>query len=278
MLTNIDADRDLVIAGALLHDIGRSVDHSVLHAYIGSQIVLRNGLSFELAEIVRKHTGAGLDALDVQEMGLPEGDYIPKTIEEKIVAHADNLVSDNRVVAHDHSVSKLVAKGAYRGAERIEALHMELSDLYGEDLDCIPGIIGEYPKLMKLPKGLDLRGAVLLNPFHIHLFRVIQMVTELNESNFDSFVEQNKIALVDCWAPWCGPCRRMGPIIEEVAEEMKGKAGVAKLNTDENQAIAVRFNINAIPTLLVFKDNVLVETLVGLRPKEDVVDYLNSLL
>lgn len=103
------------------------------------------------------------------------------------------------------------------------------------------------------------------------------MVTELDESNFDSFVESNKIALIDCWAPWCGPCRRMGPIIEEVAEEMKGTAGIAKLNTDENQGIAVRFSINAIPTLLVFKDQVLVEALVGLRPKEDIIEFLNSL-
>ena len=103
------------------------------------------------------------------------------------------------------------------------------------------------------------------------------MVTELNESNFDSFVESNKIAIIDCWAPWCGPCRRMGPIVEELAGDLEGKAGVAKLNTDENQAIAVRFNINAIPTLLVFKDRVLVDSLVGLRPKEDVLDYVNRL-
>ena len=103
------------------------------------------------------------------------------------------------------------------------------------------------------------------------------MVTELNEGTFDKFVEDNKIALIDCWAPWCGPCRRMGPIIEELAEDLKGKVGVAKLNTDENQAIAVRFNINAIPTLLVFKDNVLVGTSVGLRPKEDILDYINGL-
>ena len=75
------------------------------------------------------------------------------------------------------------------------------------------------------------------------------MVTELNESNFDSFVESNHIAIIDCWAPWCGPCRRMGPIVEELANDLAGKAGVAKLNTDENQAIAIRFNINAIPTL-----------------------------
>ncbi len=103
------------------------------------------------------------------------------------------------------------------------------------------------------------------------------MVTELNESNFDSFVESNQIAIVDCWAPWCGPCRRMGPIIEEVAEELAGKVGVAKLNTDENQAIAIRFNINAIPTLLVFKGNVLVDSLVGLRPKDDIINYVSGL-
>ena len=103
------------------------------------------------------------------------------------------------------------------------------------------------------------------------------MVTELNESNFDSFVESNKIAVIDCWAPWCGPCRRMGPIIEELAGELAGKVGVAKLNTDENQGIAIRFNINAIPTLLVFKDQVLVDSLVGLRPKADILQYINGL-
>ena len=106
---------------------------------------------------------------------------------------------------------------------------------------------------------------------------VINMVTELTEATFDKFVEDNKIALIDCWAPWCGPCRRMGPIIEELAGELEGKVGVAKLNTDENQAIAVRFNINAIPTLLFFKDNVLVETSVGLKPKEAILEYINGL-
>ena len=103
------------------------------------------------------------------------------------------------------------------------------------------------------------------------------MVTELNESTFDKFVEENKIAIVDCWAPWCGPCRRMGPIIEELAQDLAGKVGVAKLNTDENQGIAVRFQINAIPTLLIFKDNVLVQSLVGLRPKESILEVVNGL-
>jgi thioredoxin 1 len=103
------------------------------------------------------------------------------------------------------------------------------------------------------------------------------MVTELNESTFDQFVESNNIAIIDCWAPWCGPCRRMGPIIEEVAADLAGKVGVAKLNTDDNQGIAARFQINAIPTLLIFKDKVLVQALVGLRPKEDIIEFVNGL-
>ena len=151
-------DKDLVVAGAILHDIGRAVDHSIMHAYIGSGMVSNLGLPQELVDIVRKHTGAGLDEVDVVELGLPPADYMPKTLEEKIVAHADNLVSDNRVVTHEHSVNKLMAKGAFRGAERIELLHMELSDLYGEDLDVIVDRIGEFPKLKCIPEGLKNRG------------------------------------------------------------------------------------------------------------------------
>ena len=147
MLNGIPADRELVMAGSLLHDIGRSVDNSIMHAIVGSEIVEKLGFSEELASIVRKHTGAGLDAVDVVEMGLPPGDYMPRTLEEKIVAHADNLVSDDRVIGHAHSVERLRLKGAFRGADRMEALHWELSNLYGMDLDIIKEVIGEYPRL-----------------------------------------------------------------------------------------------------------------------------------
>ena len=103
------------------------------------------------------------------------------------------------------------------------------------------------------------------------------MVTELNEAQFNDFVKQNGVVMVDCWAPWCGPCRRMGPIVEELASDLAGKVAVAKLNTDENQGIAMNFGINAIPTLLFFKDGVQQESLVGLRPKEDIIAYINTL-
>lgn len=147
MAERIDCDRDLVIAGAILHDIGRSQDHSILHASIGASIAQRYGLPDAIVEIIRKHTGAGLDQEDVLELGLPPGDYMPCTIEEKIVAHSDNLVSDDTVVPHTHSVEKLRNKGADRGAQRIEDLHRELSRLYGEDLDNLVERLGPHPKM-----------------------------------------------------------------------------------------------------------------------------------
>jgi thioredoxin 1 len=99
----------------------------------------------------------------------------------------------------------------------------------------------------------------------------------LDESTFDSFVKDNKVVLIDCWAPWCRPCRMMAPIIEELSAELSGKVAVAKLNTDDNQGIAMRFRINAIPTLLMFKDGLMYEPLVGLRPKEEIRDHVLGL-
>lgn len=102
------------------------------------------------------------------------------------------------------------------------------------------------------------------------------MTFELTENTFDKFVEDHKYVLIDCWAPWCGPCRRMGPVIEDLAAELDGKVAVGKLNTDEAPGISARFQITAIPTLLFFKDKVLIEPLVGLRPKEDILSYMAS--
>ena len=103
------------------------------------------------------------------------------------------------------------------------------------------------------------------------------MVTELNETTFKDFIGKSGIVIVDCWTPWCGPCRRMGPIIDELDKDIAGKVAVGKLNTDENQAIAMQYDINAIPTLLIFKDGVAQEPLVGLRPKEDIISYIDRL-
>ena len=100
------------------------------------------------------------------------------------------------------------------------------------------------------------------------------MTIEITESTFDDFIENNEFVLIDCWAPWCGPCRRMGPIIDELSAELEGKVAVGKLNTDEAPGISARFGITAIPTLLMFKNKVMIEPLVGLRPKQDILAYM----
>ncbi len=145
--SKIDCDMGLVRAGALLHDIGRSIDHSINHAVIGASIAADLNLPREVVEIVRRHVGAGLDEEEVREFNLPKGDYIPRTIEQKIVCHADNMVSDNKFVDHMYSVERLRAKGSNRGAKRIADLHKELSALYGEDLDILVRSLGPYPEM-----------------------------------------------------------------------------------------------------------------------------------
>ena len=143
----IDCDVDLVRAGAFLHDIGRSVDHSIMHAVIGASIARKLGLPEEIVQIIKRHIGAGLDQYEVKEMNLPDDDYMPITIEQKIVCHADNLVSDNKFVVHSYSVDRLMHKGSVRGAKRIAALHKELSELYGSDIDGLVTKLGPYPNM-----------------------------------------------------------------------------------------------------------------------------------
>src|SRR5678816_4950835 len=80
--------------------------------------------------------------------------------------------------------------------------------------------------------------------------------------------------LVDCWAPWCGPCRMVGPILDQLAAESAGRYRIAKLNVDENPLTASHFQISSIPTMLIFKDGQLIDRLVGAKPKEAIAERL----
>ena len=84
--------------------------------------------------------------------------------------------------------------------------------------------------------------------------------------------------LVDCWAPWCGPCRMIAPIIDELAAESAGRYRIAKLNVDENPQTASRLNIASIPTMLIFKDGKLLELLIGAKPKQAIAERLQAAL
>lgn len=101
------------------------------------------------------------------------------------------------------------------------------------------------------------------------------MVLELNDNNFEQETKEG-LAIVDFWAPWCGPCRMQGPIIEQLAEELSGKVIVAKVNVDEATQTAQQFRIMSIPTLMIKKDGQVVETLIGLHNKEQLIQALNK--
>ena len=104
-------------------------------------------------------------------------------------------------------------------------------------------------------------------------------VLEVNDDNFESEVLKNeKPALVDFWAPWCGPCRAMSPTVDAVADEYAGKVKVGKLNTDDNQGTAARYQIRGIPTLLLFKGGKVVDQRVGAIGKPDMKKMLDAQL
>ncbi|TMI27572.1 thioredoxin [Candidatus Bathyarchaeota archaeon] len=99
---------------------------------------------------------------------------------------------------------------------------------------------------------------------------------KVTDDNFNAFISQNSLTLIDCWAPWCGPCRIVGPIIDTLAKEYKGKVAFGKLNTDENVATATRYGIMAIPTMLILKKGQLVDQIVGAVPKARIEDVLRK--
>lgn len=96
------------------------------------------------------------------------------------------------------------------------------------------------------------------------------------DNDFDELVRRHHLVIVDCWAAWCGPCRTVAPIIDELAAQYAGKVVFGKLNVDENPVTAGRFGIMAIPTLLVFRDGLEADRIVGLLPKDQLEDRIRS--
>src|SRR4030042_2184947 len=105
------------------------------------------------------------------------------------------------------------------------------------------------------------------------------MALEINDANFEELVlKADKPVILDFWAEWCGPCRMIGPIINEMAEDYKDKALVGKVDVDNNPNIAARFGIRNIPTVLFFKNGVVADKLVGAVPKSNFINTLEKLL
>lgn len=137
MAEKANADVRLVEASALLHDIGRSKTHGIRHAVEGGKIAKKLGLPENIIKIIERHVGAGLPADEAKKLGLPEKDYVPKTLEEKIVCHADSLVDNYKKQRIENEIKKALINSYREYANRLIALHKELSDICGIDVDRI---------------------------------------------------------------------------------------------------------------------------------------------
>jgi uncharacterized protein (TIGR00295 family) len=120
----------LVQAGALLHDIGRSKSHNLDHGVVGAQIVQSEGLPESLVKIIRRHVGGGITQKEAESFGWPKDVYMPQTLEEKIVSYADKLIDNGKRVPIDREIEKLSA-GHKEAAERVRKLHEEITHLIG---------------------------------------------------------------------------------------------------------------------------------------------------
>ncbi len=101
---------------------------------------------------------------------------------------------------------------------------------------------------------------------------------KITDSNFNDVISKNKTVLVDFWAEWCGPCRMIGPVIEELANEYEGKAIIGKLDVDSNQESSVKYGVRSIPTILTFKDGEIIDRQVGAVPKKTLTNVIDSQL
>ncbi len=129
------ADVALVEAGSLLHDLGRCRSHGMDHAVQGARAAAELRLPAQLVKVIERHIGAGLTRKEARRLGLPEKNYSPRTLEEKIVAHADNLVSGHRRTTVNEAVASLIRKGEHDAARRVLELHKELSAACDANVD-----------------------------------------------------------------------------------------------------------------------------------------------
>ena len=128
----VKIDVQLVEAGALLHDLGRSKTHKVDHSLVGSQIAQKRGLPQTIVNIIKRHVGAGITDEEAQLLGWPKDVYVPQAIEEKVVSYADKRIDQGKVVPIEAEIERLRKDGMLEAGERVRRLHEEITNLLGE--------------------------------------------------------------------------------------------------------------------------------------------------
>lgn len=128
----IQIDLALVEAGGILHDLGRAKSHEVNHGLVGAQMAKSLGLPQPIVDIIKRHVGAGITEEEAEWLEWPQGNYVPTTLEEKVVCYADKRIDHDKVTSIEDEIHKLQSKGFPEAAERVRNLHYEITHLLGE--------------------------------------------------------------------------------------------------------------------------------------------------
>jgi thioredoxin 1 len=136
-----------------------------------------------------------------------------------------------------------------------------------------------FPLPLQTNEGIACSIFILSKPQHFISSIFYKMAQEFTDSNFKAeILDSNQVAVIDLWAPWCGPCKMMTPIVDDLSKEYEGKAIVGKLNVDDNPNVPMEYGVRGIPTFLIFKGGELKEKVVGTQTKEALKNRIEALL
>lgn len=199
---------------------------------------------------------------------------LPPILRAKLARIGEATAEEKEGMAERERLDSLL-KEFYRGSLNAEALYHRLKEYQEQGKQFWLKEAREKLEASFKNKGLPIKFVQksdgTLNIELLNEDEVIKMekdvVLELSSQNFDEVVKKYSLFVVDCWAPWCAPCRMVAPIIEELAKDYQGKIAFGKLNVDENPSLTERYQIKSIPTLLIFKDGQLIDQKVGAMPR-----------
>ena len=217
------------------------------------------------------------------------GKELPPIMKEKLAAIGD-IGPEEKQKMRDLDGLDSMLRGFYKGELDAYGLYERLKDFEKQDKQFLLREAYEKLKRSFKWKGLPIKFEETSSDKLAVEFRekeeeqeereekAGELVLELTDANFDQMIKEYPMVVVDCWAPWCAPCRIVAPIVEELAKDYQGKITFGKLNVDNNRAVSTRFGIMSIPTLLIFKNGQLVDQKVGAMPKQVLEGELTKLL
>ncbi len=205
-------------------------------------------------------------------VGWNEG--LPPIIREKLIIMGEVTPEEKERITERERLNSLL-KEFYKGFLDSEGLYQKLKEYQEQGKQFLLREAREKLETSFKKKGLGIKFQEKSDgTLNVELLKEggkemeKDLVLELSSDNFAEVVNKSSLLVIDCWAPWCAPCRMVAPVIEELARDYQGRIVFGKLNVDENSALAMKYQIKSIPTMLIFKDGQLIDRKIGAMPKK----------